>query len=42
MVGARLVMLREGRIVLEGDARSIPASTLEQAYFGFDAAEAQA
>lgn len=34
MTGARLVMLREGAIVLEGDPRQIGAQRLQQAYFG--------
>ena len=35
MTGGRMLMLREGQVVLEGDARALPAETLRQAYFGY-------
>jgi branched-chain amino acid transport system ATP-binding protein len=37
LVGARMLMLREGRVVLSGDPRSMSAQEIERAYFGFDA-----
>jgi branched-chain amino acid transport system ATP-binding protein len=37
LVGTRMLMLREGRVVLSGDPRSISAQEIERAYFGFDA-----
>ena len=37
LVGARMLMLREGRVVLSGDPRSMAAQDIERAYFGFDA-----
>jgi branched-chain amino acid transport system ATP-binding protein len=40
MTGGRMVMLREGGIVLEGDPRQITAQQMQQAYFGYDAAPA--
>ncbi|CAN7773628.1 ATP-binding cassette domain-containing protein [Variovorax sp. LjRoot84] len=38
MTGGRMVMLREGRAVLEGDPRSLSAEAMQQAYFGLAAA----
>jgi branched-chain amino acid transport system ATP-binding protein len=35
MTGGRMVMLREGRIVLEGDPRELTAHQMQQAYFGY-------
>jgi ABC-type hemin transport system ATPase subunit len=32
-----MLMLREGRVVLSGDPRSMSAQEIERAYFGFDA-----
>lgn len=40
MTGGRMVMLREGGIVLEGDPRQITAQQMQQAYFGYDTAPA--
>jgi len=40
VTGGRMVMLREGGIVLEGDPRQITAQQMQQAYFGYDAAPA--
>ncbi len=40
LTGGRMVMLREGGIVLEGDPRQITAQQMQQAYFGYDAAPA--
>lgn len=40
MTGGRMVMLREGGIVLEGDPRQITAQQMQQAYFGYDATPA--
>lgn len=37
MVGARMLMLREGRVVLSGDPRNMSAQEIERAYFGFEA-----
>ena len=37
LVGARMLMLREGRVVLSGDPRNMSAQAIERAYFGFDA-----
>jgi ABC-type phosphate/phosphonate transport system ATPase subunit len=31
-----MVMLREGRIVLEGDPRELTAHQMQQAYFGYE------
>lgn len=36
MTGGRMVMLREGRIVLEGDPRQLSAKQMQQAYFGYE------
>lgn len=36
MTGGRMVMLREGRIVLEGDPRQLSARQMQQAYFGYE------
>ena len=36
MVGARMLMLREGQVVLSGDPRTMSAQEIERAYFGFD------
>lgn len=36
MTGGRMVMLREGRIVLEGDPRQLTAHQMQQAYFGYE------
>jgi branched-chain amino acid transport system ATP-binding protein len=36
MTGGRMVMLREGRIVLEGDPRQLSAQQMQQAYFGYE------
>ena len=36
MTGGRMVMLREGRIVLEGDPRHLSAQQMQQAYFGYE------
>ena len=40
LTGGRMVMLREGGIVLEGDPHQITAQQMQQAYFGYDAAPA--
>jgi branched-chain amino acid transport system ATP-binding protein len=40
LTGGRMVMLREGGIVLEGDPRQITAQQMQQAYFGYDATPA--
>lgn len=40
LTGGRMVMLREGGIVLAGDPRQITAQQMQQAYFGYDAAPA--
>jgi branched-chain amino acid transport system ATP-binding protein len=37
MVGARMLMLREGQVVLSGDPRTMSAQEIERAYFGFEA-----
>ena len=37
LAGARMLMLREGRVVLSGDPRTMNAQDIERAYFGFDA-----
>ena len=37
LTGGRMVMLREGGIVLEGDPRQISPERMQQAYFGYDA-----
>lgn len=37
MTGGRMVMLREGGIVLEGDPRQLSARQMQQAYFGYEA-----
>lgn len=42
LTGGRMVMLREGGIVLEGDPRAIPARTMQQAYFGIEDSEVTA
>ena len=36
ITGGRMVMLREGRIVLEGDPRQLTAHQMQQAYFGYE------
>ena len=36
LVGARMLMLREGRVVLAGDPRSMSADRIERAYFGYE------
>lgn len=36
MTGGRMVMLREGRIVLEGDPRQLSAKQMQHAYFGYE------
>ncbi len=36
MTGGRMVMLREGRIVLEGDPRQLSAQQMQHAYFGYE------
>ena len=36
MVGGRIVMLRSGQVVLEGNARDLRADEMQRAYFGFD------
>lgn len=36
MTAGRMVMLREGRIVLEGDPRQLSAQQMQQAYFGYE------
>ncbi len=36
MTGGRMLMLREGRIVLEGDPRELTAHQMQQAYFGYE------
>jgi branched-chain amino acid transport system ATP-binding protein len=36
MTGGRMVMLREGRIVLEGDPCQLTAHQMQQAYFGYE------
>lgn len=36
MTGGLMVMLREGRIVLEGDPRQLTARQMQQAYFGYE------
>jgi branched-chain amino acid transport system ATP-binding protein len=36
MTGGRMLMLREGRIVLEGDPRQLTAHQMQQAYFGYE------
>jgi branched-chain amino acid transport system ATP-binding protein len=38
MTGARMLMLREGRAVLEGDPRALSVEAMRQAYFGLEAA----
>ena len=42
LTGGRMVMLREGGIVLEGDPRRIPAQQMQQAYFGIEDEELRA
>lgn len=42
LTGGRMVMLREGGIVLEGDPRAIPARAMQQAYFGIEDSEVTA
>lgn len=37
MVGARMLMLREGQVVLSGDPRTMSAQEIERAYFGYEA-----
>lgn len=37
LAGARMLMLRGGKVVLEGDPRTLPAEALRQAYFGLEA-----
>jgi branched-chain amino acid transport system ATP-binding protein len=37
MTGARMLMLREGRSVLEGDPRTLTADAMRRAYFGLEA-----
>jgi branched-chain amino acid transport system ATP-binding protein len=39
LTGGRMVMLREGSIVLEGDPRQITPQQMQQAYFGYDNSE---
>lgn len=36
LTGGRMLMLREGRIVLEGDPRALSAQAMQQAYFGLE------
>jgi branched-chain amino acid transport system ATP-binding protein len=36
MTGGRMVMLREGNVVLEGDPRQLSAQQMQQAYFGYE------
>ena len=36
MTGGRMLRLREGRIVLEGDPRQLTAHQMQQAYFGYE------
>ena len=36
ITGGRMVMLREGNIVLEGDPRQLSAQQMQQAYFGYE------
>ena len=36
MTGGRMLMVREGRIVLEGDPRQLTAHQMQQAYFGYE------
>jgi branched-chain amino acid transport system ATP-binding protein len=36
MVGGRIVMLRSGQVVLEGNARDLHSDEMQRAYFGFD------
>ncbi len=36
IVGGRIVMLRSGQIVLEGNARDLRSDEMQRAYFGFD------
>jgi branched-chain amino acid transport system ATP-binding protein len=36
MVGGRIVMLRSGQVVLEGNARDLRSDEMQRAYFGFD------
>jgi branched-chain amino acid transport system ATP-binding protein len=41
MTGGRMIMLRSGRIVLEGDARELGRSgAAERGYFGYEEAPA--
>ena len=40
LVGARMLMLREGRVVLAGDPRGMSAERIERAYFGYEEAHA--
>lgn len=42
LTGGRMVMLREGRVVLEGDPRQLTAAQMQQAYFGYAEAHASA
>lgn len=37
MTGGRMVMLREGRVVLEGNPRALSPAAMQQAYFGVEA-----
>jgi branched-chain amino acid transport system ATP-binding protein len=39
LTGGRMLMLREGRVVLEGDPRTLSALAMRQAYFGIEAEE---
>ena len=39
MTGGRMVMLREGRVVLEGNPRDLGAEQMQQAYFGYESAD---
>lgn len=36
MTGGRMLMVREGRIVLAGDPRQLSAAQMQQAYFGYE------
>ncbi len=36
LVGGRMLMLREGRTVLEGDARTLSSQAMQHAYFGIE------
>lgn len=37
MAGGRVVMLRSGQVVLEGNARDLRGDEMQRAYFGYDA-----